>query len=165
MKTTKIATILLVTALPSLTFATTSFDAFKKEVLNTHNRYRAQHHAPKLEWDDTLSQYAQRYASQCRFKHSYGPYGENLAAGYPSLQAAMHAWYIEKNLYSHRNPQFANSTGHFTQLVWKSTTKIGCGYVACNGLNGTPGNYLVCEYNPPGNVVNAGYFKNNVLPG
>ena len=165
MKITRIAAVLLSTALPILACATTSFDAFKKEVLSAHNQYRATHHASKLEWDDTLSNYAQRYASQCRFEHSHGPYGENLATGYPSLQAAMQAWYNEKKLYSHSNPQFAKTTGHFTQVVWKATTKIGCGYVACNGLHGTPGNYLVCEYNPPGNVVNAGYFRENVLPG
>ena len=32
--------------------------------------------------------------------------------------------------------------------------------VACNGNNGTPGWYLVCEYSPPGNVIGA--FSANV---
>ena len=58
--------------------------------------------------------------------------------------------------------QFSESTGHFTQLVWKDTTKVGCGAVHCNSNvnNGASGWYLVCEYTPRGNVIGA--FKQNV---
>jgi hypothetical protein len=37
---------------------------------------------------------------------------------------------------------------------------VGCGRVDCEGQNGTPGWYVVCEYYPPGNVVGA--FAANV---
>lgn len=54
-------------------------------------------------------------------------------------------------------------TGHFTQLVWKSTKKIGCAWntVGCksNGMNFYK---LVCEYDPPGNMVGGTHFKDNV---
>ena len=56
------------------------------------------------------------------------------------------------------------STGHFTQMVWKSTRKVGCASVPCNGRHGTPGNYLVCEYSPAGNMIAPGYFAKNVTP-
>ena len=41
---------------------------------------------------------------------------------------------------------------------------MGCGRTSCQGKNGTPGWYVVCEYYPPGNVVGAGnqIFKDNV---
>ncbi len=134
------------------------------EALAAHNHWRQLHHAPKLHWDATLEQFAQRHASRCVFKHSAQGYGENLAAGYPTITAAVNAWYAESSLYSYRYPEYSPKTGHFTQLVWVSTEKVGCAYVSCNGRKGTPGRYLVCEYFPAGNVVNKGYFKENVLP-
>ncbi len=136
----------------------------KQTVLASHNKYRAQHHAAKLNWDDELASYAERYASKCVFQHSGGPYGENLAAGFPTASAAISRWYKENEEYSYYHPGFSKTTGHFTQLVWRSTKRVGYGFVSCNGKNGTPGNYLVCEYSPAGNVVNNGYFKANVLP-
>ena len=134
------------------------------EVLTTHNKLRAIHQAPPLKWDDSLRIYAEHHARTCHFAHSATPYGENLAAGYPSVAAAINAWYIENAQYSYKHSEYTHDTGHFTQLVWASSKKVGCGYVTCNGENGTPGKYLVCEYSPAGNVTNNGYFKRNVLP-
>ena len=58
-------------------------------------------------------------------------------------------------------PKFAKATGHFTQLVWQNTTKLGCGAKACEeGGGDAPGWYLVCEYDPPGNVVDG--FRDNL---
>jgi uncharacterized protein YkwD len=142
--------------------STSAFASIKQEALESHNTLRAKHYAPPLVWDAKLASYAQNYASKCRFQHSRGSFGENLAAGYPSVSAAIHAWYDERKGYSYANPGFSYQTGHFTQLVWKSSHKLGCGYVACNGKNGTPGNYLVCEYSPAGNIINSVYFKKNV---
>ena len=129
-----------------------------------HNQFRAKHHAPTLEWDDTLANYAANYAAKCVFRYSSSPYGENLAAGYPTVNAAINAWYAEQKNYSYLWSGFSYKTGHFTQVVWKSTKKLGCAFVFCNGKNGTPGHYLVCEYSPHGNVTNVGYFRENVLP-
>lgn len=143
--------------------ALAELNPYQQEVLSLHNQFRAQHHAPKLVWDDTLANYAERYASKCEFHHSSSPYGENLAAGYRSIKTAVNAWYAESKNYSYFNPGFSYNTGHFTQMVWKATKKLGCAYVTCNGKNGTPGNYLVCEYSPAGNVTNRGYFSRNVL--
>ncbi len=45
---------------------------------------------------------------------------------------------------------------HFTQVVWKSTTQLGCGIALCPGLFGNrqgPATYHVCLYDPVGNVV------------
>lgn len=51
--------------------------------------------------------------------------------------------------YNYSDPTFSEQTGHFTQLVWGSTSSVGCGARLC----GTKGWYLVCEYWPRGNVV------------
>ncbi|MDR3478325.1 MAG: CAP domain-containing protein [Gammaproteobacteria bacterium] len=136
----------------------------KQEVLAAHNKWRKQHQAPNLVWDDQLANYAARYASRCEFKHSSSPYGENLATGYPSATIAVNFWYGEHAQYFYGRPGFSMRTGHFTQMIWKSTQKLGCAYVACNGRNGTPGKFLVCEYSPAGNVMGDRYFQENVLP-
>ena len=41
-------------------------------------------------------------------------------------------------------------------MIWKSTTKLGCGVATCNGLFGPdngPATYHVCLYDPVGNVI------------
>lgn len=133
-----------------------------QEIVDAHNKLRALHGVPPLMWDESLAQFALNHANTCVFAHTSGPYGENLAAGYPSATESIQAWYDEIKDYDYNNPGFAHGTGHFTQVVWKSTQKVGGAFVSCNGRNRTPGAYLVCEYSPPGNVTNAGYFAANV---
>ncbi|KAF7723030.1 hypothetical protein EC973_002406 [Apophysomyces ossiformis] len=127
-------------------------------ILDLHNKYRADHSAPALKWSNTLANYAQNWSDRCVFKHSYGKYGENLAYGYSSWNEAITAWYDEYKLYNYNNPGFSGKTGHFTQIVWKGTTEIGCGVTDCPNL----GPLYTCSYNPPGNVE--GQYQQNVLP-
>lgn len=91
-----------------------------------------------------------------------GPYGENLAEGFATPALAINAWAAEEQQYNWAKADFSETTGHFTQLVWKSTTKVGCGAVNCSNsaADGANGWLLFCEYTPPGNVV--GDFKQNV---
>lgn len=55
--------------------------------------------------------------------------------------------------------------GHFSQIVWKSTTHVGCATVMCNGLgnvdSSSPLPFTVCNYSPPGNYD--GEYADNVL--
>jgi hypothetical protein len=64
------------------------------------------------------------------------------------LADAVDAWYNEVKLYDFSNPGWHTATGHFTALVWKSTTKLGC---AINSACSWP--TYVCQYGPPGNVI------------
>jgi hypothetical protein len=74
---------------------------------------------------------------------------------------AVDNWYSEVQTYNFNQPQFSFGNGHFTQLVWKSSTQLGIGIaIAERG----PGRciYIVANYSPPGNVANQ--FSENVLP-
>lgn len=136
-------------------------NSFNDKCLETHNNYRAMHGAAPLEWDNDMASWASGVSGACVFKHSGGPYGENLAAGYSSPEEAITAWYDEGSLYNYANGDFSDATGHFTQVVWKSAKKVGCAVYTCNGADGTPGDFLTCEYDT-GNVI--GEFQQNVLP-
>ncbi|KAG0321794.1 hypothetical protein BGZ97_010356 [Linnemannia gamsii] len=130
-------------------------------ILNAHNTLRAKHGAPALTWDTTSAKHGDNWLKACDFKHSHGKYGENLAAGYKDFPAAVQAWYDEVKDYDFNNPGFSGKTGHFTQVVWKSSKTLGCAKRACPKYP-----IYICEYDPPGNIVTSdnSYFKNNVLP-
>jgi len=134
---------------------------FIKDMIDTHNRYRSAHGAPPVTWSNTLAGYAEGHTGDCVMHHTGGPYGENLAMGYTSGISAITAWYDEQSQYNYGAPGFQGSTGHFTQLVWKATKQIGCHLRQCGS-----GGYLMCEYEPAGNVVSSDgeYFKLNVSP-
>ncbi len=73
--------------------------------------------------------------------------------------------YNEVANYNYDNPGSSNGTvGHFTQLVWKSTTNIGCARCGGKGSNWYE-TYIVSNYYPQGNIVsnNYQYYKANVL--
>ena len=74
------------------------------------------------------------------------------------VQSAADSWYNEIYLYNYAYPVFSTLTGHFTQLIWKSTKRVGFG-VALDRSNCA---YVVAIYMPPGN--HAGQFVQNVLP-
>ncbi|KFY36419.1 hypothetical protein V495_07923 [Pseudogymnoascus sp. VKM F-4514 (FW-929)] len=138
----------------------TSSRSFQRAIIDTHNFYRKEHNASALAWNKTSAAYAANWAGACNFKHSGGPTGENLAAGYPNATASIDAWGTERDEYDFKKGEFSHETGHFTQVVWKDTTTVGCGRTKCDGRGGSPGWYVVCEYYPPGNVIGA--FVENV---
>ncbi|KAF9260264.1 PR-1-like protein [Marasmius fiardii PR-910] len=134
------------------------------DILNAHNAFRAKHGAAPLKWSNTLAGAAQKWVNGCNFKHSggaVGHYGENLAAGTGGFNgvAGVKMWTDEVKDYNPRNPQ----PSHFTQVVWKSTKEVGCAMKVCPNLfdgKFRDAKMLVCEYNPPGNVI--GQFPQNV---
>ncbi|TFY68361.1 hypothetical protein EVJ58_g1061 [Rhodofomes roseus] len=126
--------------------------------LDDHNTVRAQHGASPLTWDDTLAAAAQQWANGCVFKHSggtLGPYGENLAAGTGDsygIDQAIQSWTDEVSQYNANSPE----ASHFTQVVWKASTKVGCAVQDCDGIFASSfgkAHYYVCEYSPQGNVI------------
>jgi pathogenesis-related protein 1 len=130
-----------------------------------HNKLRAQENAglPDLTWDNTVADYALRKvtflanSNNCTMSHTAGPtnpgYGENLAwASFSSYTAvaATNAWYNEKVDYTYSTNTCGSGKvcGHYTQVVWKNSTKIGCAGVICSNGGGI---IYGCNYDPPGN--------------
>lgn len=63
--------------------------------------------------------------------------GQNIAATFVNAPDAFDTWGNEYKLYPWNDPGFYESTGHFTQVVWQSTTSIGCGSMKCPGDGST----------------------------
>ncbi|KAF9057924.1 CAP domain-containing protein [Panaeolus papilionaceus] len=128
--------------------------------LTSHNVIRAIHNATALEWSKPLALKARFWAGMCRFQHSGGilsstTYGENIAAGsgdFP-IEAAVATFVSDEDQYDPANPSYLR----FTQVVWKSTTEVGCAANTCIGLFKdqplTPVTMYVCLYNPAGNII------------
>ncbi|KAK1268809.1 hypothetical protein QJS04_geneDACA013860 [Acorus gramineus] len=130
-----------------------------EQFLGPHNVARAVLGLPPLAWDVRLARYASSYARKrrrdCALVHSDGPYGENIfwgsGSGWTAAQAVKY-WAAERAWYDYRGNSCApgQKCGHYTQMVWRGTRRLGCDMVSCFGGRGV---FVVCSYNPPGNYV------------
>ncbi|KAF6253115.1 CAP domain-containing protein [Scenedesmus sp. NREL 46B-D3] len=129
--------------------------------VDRHNSLRAKHGAPALQWDTAIAVTAQSWAAGCPNGHSgQRGVGENMAWGYASLADAVQAWFDEVKLYDFARPGWSASTGHFTQVVWLSTTRLGCAInTACSWPT------YACQYGVPGNVLGTDWSKQVLRPG
>ncbi|KAB0800353.1 hypothetical protein PPYR_06093 [Photinus pyralis] len=142
-------------------------DQINTAVLTLHNQYRAKHGVPALVLDSEMNRYAQEWANQLAktstFSHRpNNKYGENLYWGsYPGetdlqiSQRGVKAWYDENKFYNYDSETVQTKALHFTQVIWRSSRRLGIG--VARGNNGV---YLVCNYDPRGNFV--GQFRANV---
>ncbi|KAL9660208.1 hypothetical protein QQ045_025020 [Rhodiola kirilowii] len=127
----------------------------QKQFLDAHNSARAAVGVGPLTWDTKVANYAQNYANShrvdCKMVHSKGPYGENLAwsSGDMSIPAAVKLWVDEKKFYDYNSNSCigGKTCGHYTQVVWRSSKRLGCAKVRCS----TGGTFITCNYDPPGN--------------
>ena len=134
-----------------------------------HNDFRSKHGVDPLQWSSQCAEKAQEWADQLakmgRLQHRREDnMGQNLAYMSTSNpdsvtgKQLVQMWYDEIKNYNFKAGQFGMNTGHFTQLVWASTTAVGAG-VARTAKGQI---FLVANYSPPGNVV--GQFQDNVFP-
>jgi pathogenesis-related protein 1 len=130
-------------------------------VVDAHDAVRAQVGVGPLTWDANLAKAAQQYVqtltASCTIAHSNLPYGENLAAwtGAGPPAKAVTLWAQEKASYGGGGGPYAGSSdgaGHYTQVVWRATTRVGCGRVTCT-RQGMQWTLVACEYDPRGNVL------------
>lgn len=152
-------------------------------ILNMHNQERTAVQVPALTWSNSLATDAQNWANNIvsrnlRLDICWHPQqdprgtqcpphdpnlqaigqGENLAWGYnypltgnPSL---VQSWINEKSSYTPGTPfSWPNTYGHYTQMVWQTTTQIGCG-LAQQQVGANVWDILVCRYSPSGNWQN-----------
>ncbi len=138
-------------------------EAEKQAILAEQNLYRAQVGQAPLAWSETLAGHAQAWADQLAQKihalqhsHTEGE-GENLTmstAGRYPLAELVKMWGDEKQHFIRAAfPAVSadgnwKTVGHYTQLVWHSTTEVGCGLATGGGFD-----FLVCHYAPPGNFM------------
>jgi len=75
--------------------------------------------------------------------------GENLFAssgtGWETTSEGSEGWYSEESKYNYQSPGSSWGTGHFTQMIWNSTCRIGCAHA---------GSFMVCRYKEAGNSRN-----------
>ncbi|GAB4853595.1 Cuticle-degrading protease [Ancistrocladus abbreviatus] len=129
------------------------------QFLAPHNAARAVVGLPPLAWDAHLAGYAQSYANQrrydCALVHSSGPYGENIFWGSGSSwtpQQAVAAWVDEAQYYDYSSNSCIDGEdcGHYTQIVWRTSKRLGCARVVCYDGAGV---FITCNYDPPGNYI------------
>ena len=139
--------------------------AFERELLHAHNRARADVGVAPLTWDPGLAAQADAYARKLaqggRMVHSApeerGNTGENLwtgTAGHYDAGQMMAMFTAERQYF--RAGTFPNiatngnwaSVGHHTQIIWPTTTRVGCALA-----RGRVNDFLVCRYDPAGNMI------------
>jgi uncharacterized protein YkwD len=113
---------------------------------------------PQLTWSGTVAATAQDWANHCQFKHSGGMYGENIYAstGQSTPADVVGSWVSESANYDYASNQCNGVCGHYTQVVWAASLRLGCGVADCtqnSPLGGGAWQLWVCNYDPPGNFV------------
>lgn len=156
----------VVEARPSAVPASRGAGLLRSAMMAAHNAARADVGVPPLVWDERLAASAKAYAEVLartgRFEHADQPMGpgrqgENLFEGTRGAYAYKEMigyWVAEKKDFVNSPTPMFSRTGrwedvaHYTQIVWRATTAVGCATAAGGGRE-----YLVCRYSPPGNVV------------
>jgi pathogenesis-related protein 1 len=133
-----------------------SMSGLAREILNEHNAVRDDLRLPPLQWSEELAAISQKWANtllkQRRFDLDPNtPFGENLfmiSGGSASPAAVVRQWASESHNYDHGSNSCSGICGHYTQLVWRRTRRVGCAVAKGAGRE-----IWVCSYDPPGNVV------------
>jgi uncharacterized protein YkwD len=152
------------TAPAQLSAEKTALTAQQQTWLDTHNAERARMGVAPLRWDTELERDARSWATSLANTRSFEhapqrgdetDQGENLwmgtKNGYRS-EEMVGAWIAEKRDYrSGIFPSVSKTgnwkdVGHYVQLIWHNTNRVGCA-----AAEGGGDEYLVCRYFPAGN--------------
>ncbi|XP_029453013.1 GLIPR1-like protein 1 [Rhinatrema bivittatum] len=148
---------------------------FIKKMVDEHNHYRSTVKPPAanmlhMSWDPSLAKLAKAWVKRCTFKHNdfligknvhpeFYTVGENLELGNVlDHQSVVHEWASEVQQYDFTSNQCTGRCGHYTQIVWATTYKVGCAIQKCSKVEGFPSGkdkvIVACNYGPAGNVEN-----------
>ena len=129
-----------------------------RAILDLHNTERRALGVRDLAWDPALAgtaaEHAVKLAGSCSFVHSgRSDLGENIfmgSEGYYSAADGVRMWAGEKEHYDYgtNGSRDGEETGHYTQMVWSGSERLGCAMASgCGNV------FLVCSYYPAGNVA------------
>lgn len=147
--------------------------------LKRHNEIRRNvdppaENMPDLVYDDVLFRIASEHAETCEFKHSSNEFrmkkyveyggelgnvwiGENIAYSYgvDPLKYAIDGWAGEVKFYNYEKNigEGGAVVGHYTQMVWAKTTRLGCAHKLCIKPDGNRFDFVVCNYAVGGNII------------
>ncbi|XP_072587596.1 C-type lectin domain family 18 member A-like isoform X2 [Vulpes vulpes] len=137
-------------------------------LLSLHNRLRSRVHPPaanmqRMDWSESLAQWAQARAALCgaptqspasapRATQQVGWNVQLLPMGSASFIHVVGLWFAEGQWYSHSAAECAHNATctHYTQLVWATSSQLGCGRHRCSGAQAEM-EAFVCAYSPGGN--------------
>lgn len=155
-------------------------DGQRLEIIRAHNRLRRSRGATDMKymtWDSQLAWIAVEYGKTCQSGHNkkrnahktLKSVGENIwssTGGVSSFNAssAIQAWYNEISFFNYNQLtcQSGKACGHYTQVVWANSYKIGCSLSKCENTASTTWRKsikLICNYGPAGNVYFYGKMK------
>jgi hypothetical protein len=159
------AAAIALTAGSAASTANAQYTVFAAGLLQSHNMERRLVGAAPLVWSAGLAAAADRYALHLARTNRWGHspshqrvgQGENLwmgSRGAYALNSMVAAWSSEKRAF--RAGVFPNVSrtgswshvGHYTQMVWPTTTSVGCSV-----RSSAQWDYLVCRYARTGNVI------------
>ncbi|NXC92600.1 GLIP1 protein, partial [Certhia familiaris] len=120
-------------------------------------------------WDPDLAKTAKAWAKKCMFKHNiylkergkvhprFRTAGENIwtgSASFFSVRVALDSWFHEVEYYDYNTKSCSKVCGHYTQVVWATSYKVGCAVQFCPKvayISIPNAAHFVCNYGPPGN--------------
>ncbi|XP_027727973.1 GLIPR1-like protein 1 [Vombatus ursinus] len=145
---------------------------FIEDCVKIHNELRAivnptAGNMKYMTWDASLAKTARAWSKKCVFKHNvhigkrhachplFKTVGENLWMGILTKYVVRNAttdWFNEVKYFEMSDNTCSRVCGHYTQVVWASTYKVGCALKMCPNL-GKHVVMFVCNYSPEGNLV------------
>ncbi|XP_015746646.2 glioma pathogenesis-related protein 1-like [Python bivittatus] len=162
--------------LPAITNRT-----FIKQYIDIHNRFRSgvspsASNMLYMTFDLALARIARAWANKCVWKHNpiqryhpdrkFKPTGENMWLGSASRkpfnpEGPIKSFHNEIKYYTFATHKCTKVCGHYTQVVWAASYKVGCAIVFCPYMDGKKknNNILVCNYGPAGNYAGVRPYK------
>ncbi|MED6138222.1 hypothetical protein PIB30_072209 [Stylosanthes scabra] len=131
-----------------------------EDYLAAHNAARKNVGVLSLKWNPDLKEQAQHFLN----KHKVDcmkevPLAHVSIGGTIALKKgsksftgfdAAKTWVVQGKHYNHiSNSCVGGECRGYTQVVWKTTTHVGCARVTCDNDAGT---IVCCDYEPPGNI-------------
>uniref|UniRef100_A0A5K3F4B1 SCP domain-containing protein n=1 Tax=Mesocestoides corti TaxID=53468 RepID=A0A5K3F4B1_MESCO len=163
--------------LASYVMAQVPTQAERRAILQYHNQIRQKVQPPAsnmklMGYSLKMEKLAMEWASQCRWEHpdpkfytQYEGIGQNLALrGGPkqTFTKMAEGWYNEVKHYNYSSNYCSRVCGHYTQMVWASTTVVGCAMHRCDSLRPSwpkPVYLMACQYAPGGNYIGEWPYK------